>query len=133
MSSVLNLINAIEAGRTRECETAFESLIHAKIAEKMDERRAEIRANMFESVELDEQQLDEGGDSEQKLLDLAKYAKKDKDMVAHHQHMSEYYKNHADKARGTNHKGGAGSFIANSKKANEHKMKAINLKAKSGQ
>ena len=59
MSSVLDLINAIEAGKTRECESAFESLIHAKIAEKMEERRAEIRANMFESTELGEEQLDE--------------------------------------------------------------------------
>jgi hypothetical protein len=55
MSSVQDLINAIEAGKTRECETAFESLIHAKIAERMEERHAEIRANMFESAE----QLDE--------------------------------------------------------------------------
>lgn len=49
MSSVLDLINAIEAGNTRECESTFEALIHAKIAEKMEERRAEIGDNMFES------------------------------------------------------------------------------------
>jgi hypothetical protein len=71
MSSVQDLINAIEAGRTRECETAFESLIHAKIAERMEERRAEIRANMFESVELDKEQLDELSKST-----LGSYAKK---------------------------------------------------------
>lgn len=54
MSSVLDLIDAIEAGKTRECESTFEELIHAKIAEKMEERRAEISANMFESEQLDE-------------------------------------------------------------------------------
>jgi hypothetical protein len=143
MSSVIDLINAIEAGKTRECETSFEALIHAKIAEKMEERRAEISTSMFESAEqldelskdtlgayvkkasrerghsgleagsagagskeqkdavktmkkrqagvvkavdrltkeseeLDEEQIDES-ESEQKLLDLAKYAKKDKE------------------------------------------------------
>lgn len=54
MSSVLDLINAIEAGNARECESTFEELIHAKIAERMEERRAEISANMFESEQLDE-------------------------------------------------------------------------------
>jgi hypothetical protein len=60
MSSVLDLINAIEAGKTRECESTFEALIHAKIAEKMEERRSEISTGMFESVGLDEsKELDE--------------------------------------------------------------------------
>jgi len=54
MSSVLDLINAIDAGKTLECESTFESLIRAKIAEKMEERRSEISAGMFESTELDE-------------------------------------------------------------------------------
>jgi hypothetical protein len=79
MSDVIDLINAIEAGKTRECETAFESLIHAKISEKMEERRAEIRANMFESAE----QLDELSKGT-----LASYVKKASSDAGHHRRVA---------------------------------------------
>lgn len=59
-------------------------------------------------------------DSQQHLLDKAKEAKKNKDMVSHHEYMSDYYQAHAD-ARTS---GGAGNHIRNVDKAREHAHKA---------
>ena len=54
MTTTLDLINAIEGGKTRDCESTFAELVQEKVANAMAARADEVRACMFESEELDE-------------------------------------------------------------------------------
>lgn len=54
MTTALDLINAIESGKTLECEQVFADLVQSKVEAAIAARADEIRASMFESEQLDE-------------------------------------------------------------------------------
>lgn len=47
MSNVLNLINAIEGGKTLEMESAFTEIMAAKMVSAIEAKREEIANNLF--------------------------------------------------------------------------------------
>jgi hypothetical protein len=54
MTTALDLINAIESGKTLECEQVFADLVQSKVEAAIAARADEVRAGMFESAQLDE-------------------------------------------------------------------------------
>ena len=54
MTTTLDLINAIESGRTRDCERTFADLVQEKVAAAIALRADDVRASMFESADVDE-------------------------------------------------------------------------------
>ena len=79
MTTTLDLINAIEGGKTRDCESTFADLVQSKVANAMAARADEVRASMFESTEVDEEQLDELSKST-----LGSYIKRASSAGVHH-------------------------------------------------
>lgn len=49
--TTMNLINAINAGDAVEIESAFNSAMAEKVAERLDTMRADVAQNMFKSIE----------------------------------------------------------------------------------
>jgi hypothetical protein len=49
--STLNLINAIEAGKTRESEATFAALVQSRVEDAIEYRRMEIGQSMFQAVD----------------------------------------------------------------------------------
>ena len=49
--TTMNLINAINAGDAVEIESAFNSAMAEKVAERLDTMRADVAQNMFKSTE----------------------------------------------------------------------------------
>jgi hypothetical protein len=47
MSTTLDLINAIESGKTRETESVFNEIVTAKMEDAIEYRRMEISQSMF--------------------------------------------------------------------------------------
>lgn len=48
--NTLNLINAIQAGDAMEMETAFNSAMAEKVAERLDAMRTDVASTMFKTV-----------------------------------------------------------------------------------
>lgn len=47
----MNLINAIQAGDAVEIESAFNTAMAGKVAERLDTMRADVAQNMFKTFE----------------------------------------------------------------------------------
>ncbi len=47
--TTMDLINAIQSGKTIDCEKAFQHLVQEKLDAKLEQRTQEVRASMFES------------------------------------------------------------------------------------
>ena len=52
MTTTLDLINAIEGGKTRDCESTFAELVQSKVAAAIAHRADEVRTGMFESTDV---------------------------------------------------------------------------------
>jgi hypothetical protein len=66
--STIDLINAIQSGKTLDCEKAFQSLVQEKLDAKLEQRTQEVRASMFESVQTNEAKKPVSKDDVVKLL-----------------------------------------------------------------
>jgi hypothetical protein len=80
---VKELINSITDGSTMSIESAFNDIMRDKISAKLNDMRIDVAQGMFggqqaveESVELDEEQLDEVGNTPAGKKVLVAYAKK---------------------------------------------------------
>ncbi len=47
MSTTLDLINAIDAGKSTDIESAFNEIFASKVSAAIDQRRIEIAGNLF--------------------------------------------------------------------------------------
>ena len=51
MSTTLDLINAIQAGKTRDTESIFDEIVSVKMEDAIEVRRMEISQDMFATNE----------------------------------------------------------------------------------
>jgi hypothetical protein len=54
--TTMDLINAIQSGKTLDCERAFEHLVQEKLDARLEQRTQEIRAGMFEGKVVEDTQ-----------------------------------------------------------------------------
>jgi len=57
--STRDLIDAIEAGSATEVDSAFNTVMVNKVAEKLDAMRDELAQNMFKTQQIDKEEQEE--------------------------------------------------------------------------
>lgn len=53
MTTIRNLIDAIEGGNSQDIDDSFNSIMSAKVSDKIDAMRKDLAANMFKTAPAD--------------------------------------------------------------------------------